>query len=64
VGAAVTRRRVLEPGEWRQLGILGAALCALSILVIAFPSLVAYPAAALALWGGLALLWKAFRRPR
>lgn len=64
VGAAVTHRRVLEPNEWRALGLLGAALCALSILVIAFPSLVAYPAAALALWGGLALLWKAFRRPR
>lgn len=62
MGAAVTHRRVLEPSEWRLLGIVGIALCALSILVCFFPRVLAFPVAALALWGGLALLLKSFRR--
>ncbi len=61
VGAAVTNRRVLGPVEWRLMAIVGPALCALSILAIAFPRVVAYPAGALGLWGGLALLWRALR---
>jgi cardiolipin synthase A/B len=62
MGAAVTHRRVMEASEWRLLGIVGFALCALSILVLMFPRVVAYPAAALGLWGGMALLWKTLRR--
>ena len=62
MGAAVTRRRLVEVSEWRVLGIVGFALCALSILVLLFPRVVAYPVAALGLWGGMALLWKTMRR--
>jgi len=62
MGAAVTHRRLMEASEWRLLGIVGFALCALSILVLMFPRIVAYPAAALGLWGGMALLWKTLRR--
>ena len=46
----------MEASEWRLAGIVGLALCVLSIVVLAFPRIVAYPAAALGLWGGLALL--------
>jgi cardiolipin synthase A/B len=63
VGAAVTRRRVVERSEWRLMSGAGFALCALSILVLCFPRVVAYPMAAIGLWAGLALLWKVFRRP-
>ena len=62
MGAAVTRRRVVEASEWRFLGFVGLGLCALSGLVLAFPRIVAYPLAALGLWGGMALLWKTLRR--
>lgn len=62
MGAAVSHRRVMEASEWRLAGIVGLALCVLSIVVLAFPRIVAYPAAALGLWGGLALLWKTIRR--
>jgi cardiolipin synthase len=59
VGAAVSSRRLLGPVEWRLMVIAGVALCALSILVVVFPRALAYPAGVLALWGGLAFLWRA-----
>jgi cardiolipin synthase len=62
MGAAVTRHRVVEASEWRVLGLVGLGLCALSGLVLAFPRVLAYPVAALGIWGGLALLWKTLRR--
>jgi cardiolipin synthase len=64
VGAVVTDRRMLGPVEARLMRAVGLALCALSILVLAFPRMVAYPAAVLGLWGGLALLWRAVRLRR
>jgi len=59
---AVTHRRVVEASDWRLMGVAGFVLGALSILVLVFPRIVAYPAAALGLWGGTALLWRAIRR--
>jgi cardiolipin synthase len=59
---AVTQRRVMEASDWRLMGIAGVALCALSLLVLVFPRIVAYPAAMLGLWAGTALLWRAIRK--
>lgn len=64
VGAVVTDRRMLGPVEWRLMSAVGLVLCVLSILVLVFPRIVAYPAAVLGLWGGLALLWRAVRLRR
>jgi cardiolipin synthase len=64
VGAVLGNRRVLGPVEWRLMSGVGLALCALSVLVALFPRGLAYPAAALGLWGGLALLWRAIRLRR
>jgi len=64
MGAAVTRRRVLESGEGRMIALAGVTLCALAALLFVYPHIVAWPAAVLVLWGGLALSWKAFRRDR
>lgn len=64
VGAVVTDRRMLGPVEARLMCAVGFAMCVLSILVLAFPRMVAYPAAVLGLWGGLALLWRAVRLRR
>jgi hypothetical protein len=44
--------------------LVGLFLCALSVLVAVFPRALAFPAAAVGLWGGLALLWKAFQLRR
>jgi len=64
VGAVLSNRRVLGPVEWRLMSGVGLTLCALSVLVALFPRTLAYPAAALGLWGGLALLWRAIRLRR
>jgi threonine/homoserine/homoserine lactone efflux protein len=49
---------VLGPVEARLATITGLVLCALAVALALFPHLLAYPAAALGLWGGLALLWR------
>jgi cardiolipin synthase len=64
VGAVVIDRRMLGPVEGRLVSVVGLVLCVLSILVFVFPRMVAYPAALLGLWGGLALLWRALRLRR
>ena len=64
VGAVLTNRRVLGPVEWRLMTSVGLTLCALAVLVALYPRVPAYPAAALGLWGGLALLWRAIRLRR
>ncbi len=64
IGAALTDRRVLGPVEARLAGFAGLLLCALAALVAVFPRALAYPAAAIAVWGGLALLWKGMRLSR
>jgi cardiolipin synthase len=61
VGAVLSHRRVLGPVEWRLTSAVGAVLCVLSALVAAFPRGLAYPVAAVGLWCGLALLWRAIR---
>jgi cardiolipin synthase len=58
VGAVLTNRRVLGPVQARLTTLVGLALSALSVLVAIFPRALALPAAALGLWGGLALLWR------
>jgi cardiolipin synthase len=58
VGAVLIDRRVLGPIEARLTTLVGLVLCALAVLVAIFPRALAWPAAALGLWGGLALLWR------
>jgi cardiolipin synthase len=57
VGAVLTNRRVLGPVQARLTTLVGLVLCALSVLVAIFPRALAFPAAVVGLWGGLALLW-------
>ena len=64
IGAAFTNRRVLGPIEARMASVAGLALCALSILFVAFPGALAYPLAALGAWAGLALLYRGYRLRR
>ena len=64
VGAVLIDRRVLGPVQARLTTVVGLVLCALSVLVAIFPRALAFPAAALGLWGGLALLWRGIRLRR
>jgi len=64
VGAVLIDRRVLGRDEWRLMSGAGLTLCALALVIALFPRVLAYPVAALGLWGGLALLWRATRRRR
>ena len=64
VGAVLTNRRVLEPVEARLTTLVGIVLCACAVLVAIFPRGLALPAAAVGLWGGLALLWRGFQLRR
>src|SRR5690606_3174634 len=61
IGAAFTDRRVLGPGEARLMTAGGIMLTGLAVLFALFPRALAYPAAVLAAWGGLALLYRSFR---
>ncbi|HEX7081442.1 MAG TPA: phospholipase D-like domain-containing protein [Gammaproteobacteria bacterium] len=61
IGAAFTDRRVLGPVEARLTTIAGVLLCGLALLFALFPRVLAYPLAALAAWGGLALLYRGYR---
>lgn len=58
VGAVLAKRRVLGPIEARLTTVAGLVLSALSVLVAIFPRALAFPVAAIGLWGGLALLWR------
>jgi cardiolipin synthase len=58
VGGLFIDRRSLGPVEARLATASGWALLALAVLVLIFPRALAYPAAAAALWGGAALLWR------
>lgn len=64
VGAVLTNRRVLGPVQARLATVVGVVLCALSVLVAFFPRALAFPAAAIGLWGGLALLWRGIQLRR
>jgi cardiolipin synthase A/B len=58
VGAVLTDRRVLGPVQARLTTVVGLVLCAVAVLVAIFPRALAFPAAVVGLWGGLALLWR------
>jgi cardiolipin synthase len=64
IGEAFMNRRVLGPVEARLAALSGVALCAVAAVLAIFPRALAYPAAALALWGGLSLLWRAWQLRR
>jgi cardiolipin synthase A/B len=64
IGAAIMDRRVLGPVEARLAFIVGLALCALAVGVAVFPRALAYPAAVLCLWGGIALLFRSLQLRR
>jgi cardiolipin synthase len=66
LGAALTGRRVLDTAESGLLAKMGGAILALSIVAAIWPHFVAWPAAVLGAWLGLAWLVKAIvlrRRP-
>src|SRR4026207_726888 len=56
VGAAITNRRVLEPVEARIMIVAALVLLAVGVVVALFPTVLAYPLAAGAKWGGGAVL--------
>jgi cardiolipin synthase len=61
VGAVLSRRRVLGPIQARLTALVGLVLCVLSALVVLFPRALAFPAAVIGLWSGLALLWRSLQ---
>jgi len=61
IGAALTDRRLLGPVEARLTTSGGVILCLLAALVAIFPRALAWPAAVLGAWGGLALLLRGIR---
>ena len=66
LGAALTGRRVLDSAESGLLAKMGAAILALSIVAAIWPHFVAWPAAVIGGWLGVAWLAKAIalrRRP-
>lgn len=60
IGAAFTDRRTLGPVEARLATTAGLGLCALSALLVVFPYALAFPLAALGIWGGVALLYRGY----
>jgi cardiolipin synthase len=64
VGAVLTNHRVLGAVEARLTALVGVVLCALAVLIAIFPRALAFPAAILGFWGGLALLWRAIQLHR
>ena len=60
LGAALTGRRVLDAAESGLLAKMGAAILVLSVVAAVWPHFVAWPAAILGLWLGVAWLIKAF----
>lgn len=61
VGAAVTNHRTLGRAEGRILSLSGVVLVLLAALSLLWPRVIALPLAAIALWVGLALMWRSFR---
>ena len=60
LGAALTGRRVLDTAESGLLAKMGGAILTLSIVAAIWPHFVAWPAAVLGAWLGIAWLVKAF----
>jgi len=61
IGAAFTNRRALGPIEARLAFGSGLLLCALALLFAVFPQALAYPLVAIAVWGGVALIYRGYR---
>lgn len=61
IGAAFTNRRALGPIEARLAFSAGLTLCALAVVFALFPEVLAYPLVAVAIWGGLALIYRGIR---
>lgn len=61
VGGTLVNRRELGPIEARLTVIGGLLLLALSLTIVLYPKFLAYPVAALSIWGGLTLLYRAYR---
>ncbi|HLX37903.1 MAG TPA: phospholipase D-like domain-containing protein [Candidatus Binataceae bacterium] len=61
IEAAFTNRRVLEAVEARLLLVVALIVLALTILLVLFPRLMAYPFAALLAWIGASLLYRAWK---
>lgn len=64
VAAAITNTRVLEAVEANIASTAGLTLAGLAALAFFFPRAVAYPLAAIALWVGVALLYRGFELHR
>jgi cardiolipin synthase len=58
VGAAITYRRVLGQTESGPLLIAAIFLLACAVVGVLWPQVIAWPLAALAIWIGLALIWR------
>jgi cardiolipin synthase len=61
VGAALTSRRLLGPAEAQVMGVAGVWLLVTSVVAALWPTLVAYPIAAVAGWLALGLFARARR---
>lgn len=59
VGAAITNRRVLGPGEAGMMAGVALALLGMVVAMLAWPQLVAWPLAALGSWLALSFLFRA-----
>jgi len=64
LGSAITARRLLGPAERRLTVPGGLVLMLLAVLSAVWPKLLAWPLAAICLWLGLALLYRAAKEPR
>jgi cardiolipin synthase A/B len=61
VGAAVTNHRTLGRAEGRILLLSGVALMVIAVVAGLWPRLLATPIAVVALWIGIALVWRSIR---
>jgi cardiolipin synthase len=64
IGATLTDRRVLGTIEARLAAIMGAMLCAASVIFFAFPPVLVYPVVLFCAWGGVALIYRGYRLRR
>lgn len=64
IGAAFGGRRPLEPVEARLTASVGFILLALAVLFIFFPHVLVYPAIAILIWVGGALLYRSYKLRR
>jgi cardiolipin synthase len=61
VGAALTNHRVIGRAEDRPLFVAGLGLVVIAVIVMLWPRVAAVPLSVVALWIGVALIWRAGR---